>query len=249
MICALLLDPNDAPDFPDNSGQALGRPLAAYPFIAARATGLIGRYYAVTASAAIKTVALQNSAVLIDPPKERAEPRELLRAGFLYIQDDLRSEDPLELLLVFFSNAPLVTNALLRSGIEALQARPELDGALSVSPSARRHPLFAKREQDGLLEPLAAAGGPAAARELWYPDWSVQILRPRLLRPPYSGAPPFPWLGGKVLPLKQWGGGPIDYRWQIPSAEYWLLKQGYPDLNAELQPQPKPQPLHKSERR
>ena len=41
MICALMLDPDDSPDFPGNTGQALGRPLAAYPFIAAPATGAV----------------------------------------------------------------------------------------------------------------------------------------------------------------------------------------------------------------
>ncbi len=254
MICALMLDLDDSLDFPGNSGQALGRPLAAYPFMAARSTGLVRRYYVVTSSPAVKGVALQNSAIIIDPPppKDGPEPGEPLRLGFHFILDDLKTDkEALELLVVFFSNAPIIKSDLLQSGIEALQARPELDSAVSVSPSNRWHPAFAKREDAaGLLEPLApASGAPHARGEAWYPDWGIQVLRPRCLETQPAGAPPFPWLGEKVLPLKQWGGGPVDYRWQVPSAEYWLSKHGYSDLNAGLQPQPKPQPLPKPDRR
>ena len=54
-------------------------------------------------------------------------------------------------------------------------------------------------------------------------------------------------LGRNVLPLKQWGGGKIDYHWQVPSLEYWLKKHGFADLssNLEMQPLPKPQPAPK----
>ena len=46
----------------------------------------------------------------------------------------------------------------------------------------------------------------------------------------------------KTLALKQWGGGPVDYQWQVPSAEFWLKKHGLSDLTPSRELQPKPQP-------
>lgn len=253
MIVSLLLDLDDSLDFPGNTGMALGRPLAAYPFMAARASGEVRRYYVVTASPGVKTVALQNEAVIIDPRETKAGPdaEAQLRHGWAFIQEDLAGEkDAVELLAVFFSNAPAVTGGLLRSGIDALRADPTLDSAVSVSPYNRWNPFFAFREKpsDHLLAPFVPQQ-PDGRGDVWYPDWGVQVLRPRALQEPAGGEQPFPWLGRSVFPLKQWGGGPIDYKWQIPSLEYWLKKHGYSDLAAsmELQPQPKLQP--KTDRR
>lgn len=249
----LMLDLDDSLDFPGNSGQALGRPLAAYPFLAARATGEIRRYYVVTSSPAIKTVALQNDAVIIDPPEAKDGPdaEAQLRKGFHFILDDLKTDkETVELLAVFFSNAPAITGGLLEEGIDKLRADPTLDSAVTVSPFNRWNPFFAKREKSDshLLEPFVT-GAPDKRGDVWYPDWGAQLLRPRCLEGAAQGTPPFPWLGKRCLPLKKWGGGPVDYQWQIPSLEYWLKKHGYPDLAAsmELQPQPKLQP--KTDRR
>ena len=255
MICALMLDLDDAVDFPGNTATALGRPLAAYPLMAARATGgMIPRYYVVTGSQPVKAVALQNQAIIIDPVEAKPDAKDApdaeaqLRKGFQFILDDLKADQQtLELLVVFFSNAPAVTGGLLQAGLDALLAGPELDSAVSVSPFNRWNPFFAERENaQGLLEPFVT-GGADKRGDVWFPDWGVQVLRPRLLEGACAGRPPFPWLGSKVLPLKQWGGGPIDYQWQVPSVEYWLKKHGYSDLSAsrELQPQPKLQPKKK----
>jgi hypothetical protein len=253
VIVSLMLDLDDAVDFPGNTGTALGRPLAAYPFLAARNTGEVRRYYVVTGSPAVKAVALQNDAVIIDPPPVHDAPdaEAQLRKGLSFILDDLKTDkETVELLAVFFSNAPAVTGGLLEEGIDALRADATLDSAVSVSPFNRWNPFFAKGENASthLLEPFVP--GKADKRgDVWYPDWGVQVLRPKTVEAAAAGTPPFPWLGKKVLPLKQWGGGPIDYQWQIPSAEYWLKKHGYSDLSAsmELQPQPKLQP--KTDRR
>jgi hypothetical protein len=243
MNCALLLDLDDSLDFPGNTGQALGRPLAAYPLMAARATGAIPRSYVVTSSPAIKTVALQNSAVIVDPPETEApDAGALLRQGYRAVLEDLKADqETLDLLAVFFTNAPALTGGLLQKGLDALQGRPELDSAVSVSPLNRWHPHAAFRENaQELLEPYVKAA-PNGRAEVWYPDWGAQLLRPRCLEGACDGAPPFPWLGKRIFPMKQWGGGPIDYTWQIPSLEYWLRKHGYSDLSASLEPQPLPQ--------
>lgn len=243
MICSLMLDLDDAPDFIGGTATALGRPIAVYPYIALRAAGLVRRHYLVTNAQPIKAVGLQNGAVIMDPPADHSFEA-FLQSGFAFIADDLASEKAKpELIVVFRANAPMVGEAALIEGLEALRARPELDGAVTVSPRPRFNPHSARRlRADGLLEPYVA--GPAEmSAEPFYPDYGAMILRPRCIEEK-AGAPPLPWLGKNVLPLKQNAGGPVDYHWQLGGAEHWLKKQGYSDLSAsfELQPQPKLQP-------
>ncbi len=248
MICSLMLDPDDSLDFPGSTATALGRPLAAYPFIAARATAQIGRHYVVTGTLPVKSVALQNGAVIIDPPPASdsgsMHKKDMLVHGYRALRQDLKGDEgKLELVCLFLANAPTVTPELLNEGLEAMASRPDLDSAVSVSPHNRMNPYSARRESaDGLLEPYVPQPAPQGKLpEAWFPDWGVQFLRPRALDA-MDGAGPMPWLGRKVLPLKQWGCAPVDFQWQIPGLEYWLKKQGFSDLTPSLELQPKPQP-------
>ena len=33
--------------------------------------------------------------------------------------------------------------------------------------------------------------------------------------------------GKKIAPIFSWGGCDVDFKWQIPMVEYWLLKNGF----------------------
>jgi len=251
LVCALLVDLDDTADFPGNEGAVFGRPISAYPLMAARTSAHVRRVYALTGSPAVKAAALQYDAIITDPPKGKPALLDYLRHGYRHIQSELRSEGAeLELLVVLSANAPAVTKDMVDLGVESLLDRPELDSALSVVPLERWTPAMARREAaDGLLLPYLAPEQQSEARA-WYPSWGVCVLRPRCLET-VSGQAPMPWLGQKVLPLKQWGMGPLDYRWQLPCLEYWLKKNGIPDLSPPLerQPLPKPQAAPKGDRR
>jgi hypothetical protein len=248
MICSLLLDPEDSLDFPGNEGTALGRPLAAYPLMAAKAAAGVGRQFVVTKSHPVKSAAVQYGARLVDPPAaDSVSPwaKSLLLHGWRVIKEDLQAEKTQpDLLVVLFAHAPAVTSALIEEGLEALKHDASLDSAVSVSPFNRWNPFNARSlAEDGTLSPYL----PAQANDrgdAWFPNWGVQVLRPKSLDA-LDGPAPLPWLGKKVRALKQWGGGPIDYKWQIPAVEFWLKKHGYPDMTPRLEPQPKPQPQAK----
>ena len=252
LVCALLLDLDDAADFPGSETAVLGRPLAAYPLMAARTSAHVRRIYVVTGSAPVKAAALQYDAVIIDPPEGKASLAGHLLHGFRQAKADLGNEGAApELLVTLFPNAPAVTKDMIDSGVEALLDRPELDSAQSVAPLERWSPGLARHiDAKGLLEPLAPAAAGADAGQTWYPTWGVTVLRPQSLEAP-SGAQPWPWLGRKVLPIKTWGPGLLDFHWQLPGPEYWLKKNGISDLspNLERQPLPKPQLSPKGDRR
>lgn len=252
MICALLIDPNDSIDFPANEAEVLGRPLAAYPLLAAKGSEHARRMYAQTSSDPVRRIAVQLGAIILDPPPsaETDIPTETasVLAGYRHIVDDMKAEKAeLELLVLLFANTGAVNTPLIDAGVQALLDDPSLDSAATVSPYDRWNPRRAFRESpDGRLTPYAEclpeAGTP------WFPDWGAAVLRPRVLDALKPESPELSWLGDRILPLKQAGGGPVDYSWQVPKMEYWLKKQGVRD-SPRPEPQPKLAPAPKPDRR
>ena len=166
-------------------------------------------------------------------------------SGYRQIVEDLKSDKgELELLVLLFANTGAVSTPLIDAGVTALLDDAALDSAATVSPYNRWNPRRAFREaQGGRLVPYAEclpdAGTP------WFPDWGAAVLRPRVLEALKPDAAELSWLGEKILPLKQAGGGPVDYSWQVPKMEYWLKKQGVrdsprPEPMPKLAPAPKP---------
>jgi hypothetical protein len=251
VICALLVDPDDSPDFPGNTAEVMGRPLAAYPLMAAKGAR-VSRLYAQTSSPTVSRVAAQYGAVVLRAPETVGDgpPVEetLVAEGYRQIVEDLKAEKTsLELLVILFANTGAVNSELIDAGIQTLLDDPSYDSAATVSRYDRWTPQRAFRETpDGRLEPYAACVPDAGAP--WFPDWGAVVARPRLLEALKPGAAPLSYLGAKVLPLKQFGGGPVDRQWQVPKMEYWLKKQGVRD-NPRPEPQPKLKPAPKKERR
>lgn len=235
VVCALLVDLDDAIDFPGNGASALGRPLCAYPLMAARNAAHVRRIYALTASPPVKAAALQYDAVILDPPKTKPSFQEYLLHGWRQISQELNKENALlEILVVLAANAPAVTKDMIDSGVEALLDHPEFDSAISVAELERWTPGQARRlTSEGFLVPLIPSPSAVSDEPAWHPTWGATILRPRRLES-------MDFLGPKVFPLKTWGPGPIDHLWQIPGLEYWLKKHGVPDRSPHLERQPSP---------
>lgn len=252
MICALLVDPDDSPDFPGNTAEVMGRPLAAYPLMAAKGSSHVRRLYAQTASPVVARVAAQYGAVNLVPPKQDGEERlsdeALIANGWKQVADDLKAEGTApELLVILFANTGAVSSALIDEGVEALLDDATLDSAATVSRYDRWTPRRAMREAEGgLLAPYAECVPDGAAP--WFPDWGAVVVRPKVLDALTSKSEPLSYLGKKVRPLKQFGGGPVDRQWQVPKMEYWLKKQGVRETERP-EPMPKLQPAPKTERR
>lgn len=245
MIVALLVDPDDSPDFPDDSAEVMGRPLAAYPLMAAKGSEFVRRLYAQSHSPAVSRVAAQFAVHALIPPKApeggRLSDEALIAHAWPQIVDDLKAEKTApELVVLLFANTGAVSTRLIDEGVQALLDDPALDSAATVSLYDRWSPRRAMRENAaGKLEPYAEcvpdAGDP------WFPDWGAVVARPRVLDALRADSKPLAYLGKSVKPLKQVGGGPVDRLWQVPKMEYWLKKQGVRD-NPRPEPMPKLQP-------
>lgn len=239
MICALAIGREGSLGFPGkNLHPVLGRPLMAYPLMAAGQAKTVDRIYLSTDSQPMKEVGKQYGARTIDRPAELATSKALgenvFEHGYRVIRDTLAREgQSVEVMVLLFCNAPTVTGELIDRGVEALRSRPEIDSAVSVSPYNMWSPLRARRlGEDGLLHPFVpfeTFGDPATLNcdrdsqgEVYFADQGVSVVRPRCLEDLKNGLLPQKWMGRKIYPLKQWGGLDVDYEWQLPQAEFWL---------------------------
>jgi len=244
VICALLIGREGSAGFPGkNVTPVLGRPLMAYPLMAAEESKQVERTYVSTDSAKIKEIALEYGARIIERPAELATGaalgEEVFAHGYRHIKEEAAREGTaLESLVLLFCNAPIVTGVLIDAGVEALRKHPEIDSAVSVSVYNMWSPLRARRlNPQGLMSPfvpLEAFGDPASMNcdrdsqgEVYFADMGVSVVRPRCLENLERGLLPQRWMGQKIYPLKQWGGLDVDYEWQIPQVEFWLKANGF----------------------
>jgi len=243
-VAALLLGRGGSVGFPGkNVFPVLGRPLMAYPLLAARHSASVDRVYVSTDDERIMAIGRHYGAEIIARPAELCTPGALGEEAFVHGYRVIRSHcssagQSLELVVLLFANAATITAALIDQGVEALRADPTLDSAVSVSCYNMWSPLRARRiGPDGLLQSFVAFesfGDPATMNcdrdsqgDVWFADMSVSVVRPRCLEDLRDGLLPQRWMGRRIYPLKQWAGCDVDYKWQVPGVEHWLTEHGF----------------------
>jgi cytidylyltransferase family protein len=246
MICALLIGRNGSLGFAGkNTHPVLGRPLIAYPLMAAGAARTVDRTYVSTDSPALAAIAEQHRAIVIERPPHLATDRALGDHAFVHgyevIRDELaRQGASVELMVLLMANAATVTAATIDEGVTVLRQHPSLDSAVTVSCYNMWSPIRARRiGADGLLEPFVSfeafgdVSGLTCDRDsqgdVWFADMGVSIVRPHCLEHLDGGLLPQKWMGHRIHPIKQWGGLDVDCEWQIPLVEYWLRAHGVDD--------------------
>ncbi|MEX2195756.1 MAG: hypothetical protein WD844_10770 [Thermoleophilaceae bacterium] len=245
MIVALMLGRGGSSGMPGkNVMPVLGRPLMAYPLIAANDSAHVERTYISSDSDLIMEVGARYGAEAIRRPPELctddALGEDAYRHGYEVIRDSLAEEgQEIELLVLLFANAATITGELIDEGVAKLRADPSLDSAVTVSRYNMWSPLRARRlDDDGTLQPFVpfdVFGDPDTLScdrdsqgDVWYADMGVSIVRPQCLEPGF-GILPQRWMGKRIAPIESWGGCDIDYEWQLPAVEFWLRQHGVED--------------------
>jgi len=243
MICALLLGREGSSGFRrKNVYPVLGRPLVAYPLLAAKGAASVDRVYLSTDSPALKQIGVEYGARIIDRPAHLASKTALgedaYAHGYAHIARELAAEgEQVELMVLLFANAATVSPAAIEEGVDVLRRNPGYDSAVTVSCYNMWSPLRARKiGDDGLLHPFVpfeTFGDPRTLNcdrdsqgDVWFADMGVSIVRPRCLENLHDGLLPQKWMGQRIYPLKQWGGLDVDYEWQIPLVEHWLRAHG-----------------------
>jgi len=243
MICALLLGRGGSTGFPGkNIYPVLGRPLMAYPLIAASQAIFVDKIYVSTDFEEIKNIGAEYDAEHIERPAElctkAALAEDAYKHGYEVIRDRLTGEgQTIELMVLLFANAPTVSSDLIDTGIKALRNNPELDSAVTVSRYNMWSPLRARKlGNDGYLHPFVPFelfGNPDTLNcdrdsqgDALFADMGLSIVRPRCLEHIEKGLLPQKWMGNNIHPIDNWGGLDVDYEWQVPQAEFWLKAHG-----------------------
>ena len=240
---ALLIGRKGSTGFPGkNVYPLLGRPLIAYPLLAARQSVAVKHAFLSTDSDTLMEIASQYGAETIERPTELATSEALGEDAFVHgyhvIRERLETRgETIEFIALLMANAPTVTGAMIDRGVELLRADPSLDSAVSVSRYNMWSPLRARRlEPDGTLQPFVpfeAFGDPATLNcdrdsqgDVWFADMGVSVVRPHCLENLETGLLPQKWMGRRIAPIESWGGCDVDYEWQIAGAESWLRAHG-----------------------
>jgi len=241
MIPALLIGREGSVGFPGkNVYPVLGKPLMAYPLMAAKNAKSVDRVYISTDSPAIKAIGHEYGAEIIDRPAELCTKEALGEHAFVhgYMTIKEQTNEPIEFIVLLFCNAPTILPQTIDEGVEALRKNPGYDSAVTVSQYNMWSPLRARKiGSDGLLHafvPFEVFGDPRTLNcdrdsqgDVWFADMSVSIVRPYCLEHLDGGLLPQKWMGQHIFPLKQWGGCDVDYEWQIPQVEFWLKKHDF----------------------
>ena len=244
MIVALILGRKGSVGFPGkNLFPLLGRPLMAYPLLAAVHARHLDRVYISTDDERIMEVGRKYGADIIIRPLELATKTALGEHAYVHgyhtIKEKLRTRgDEIELMVLLFCNTATILAATIDAGIDILLVNPDIDSAVTVSCYNMWSPLRARKiGPDGLLHPFVpfeTFGDPKTLNcdrdsqgDVWFADMGVSIVRTRCLDNLEEGLLPQKWMGRKIYPLKQWGGCDVDYEWQIPGVEFWLRQYGF----------------------
>src|SRR5207245_10381768 len=147
MIAALLLGREGSLGFPGkNTAPVLGRPMMAYPLLAARHAKSVDEVYVSTDSPSIREIAKEYGALLIDRPPElcttTALGEDAYVHGYRHIRDVLKKE--IELLVLLFCNGATITAWTIDEGIDVLRRDPTLDSAVTVSCDNMASPVRAR---------------------------------------------------------------------------------------------------------
>ncbi len=242
MIIALLMGRKESKGLPGkNLYKVLGTPLAYYPMKAAKDCLQIDTIYLSTDDEKLMQLAAENAIEVIKRPPELCTDETLGEDVYIHAYNSVKEKkegQKIEMLVLLMCNAVTITAETISKGITVLRNNPDYDSAVTVSKYNMWSPLRARKvDEDGLLTPFMPFEAFAEPKTLncdrdsqgdvWFADMGVSIIRPSCLENIENGLLPQRWMGGKIYPLKQWGGCDIDYEWQIPMVEFWLRKHGF----------------------
>lgn len=237
MIAALVIGRGGSSGFPGkNVSKIVGRPLMAYPILAANNSKLVDKVYLSTDSEEMMAIGRKYGVEIIKRPDylatKQALSQDAFKHGYETIAQFVKPKD-IEMMVLLFANGATITPGIIDQGIEILRAEPQLDSAVSVSQFNMWSPLRAHKIVNGLLEPFIdpstikdASCDRDTQGDVYFPDCSAFVVRPKCFDYNY-GRPPFPWIGRLAHPLIQWGGLDIDFKWQYPLVEFWLREHGF----------------------
>lgn len=237
MIANIIVGSLEDSRFPGrNDFPLLGRPMAAYPMMAARHCPSIEEFYISTDSESLSRIAgdygftvlsrsLRNSGskVPLEPVLAEAFDSVIKRSGIVP-----------EMVVILLANAPTVTAPMIEEAIALLRQDSRLDGVTAISHRPQYAPerAYALAPGDMLTPyPFSSDSGQGKGVDAYFDASVLWVLRPTLLSSarlaqvkPNAIIDP---ASQRIRPLIFEGHGDLDYEWQVPGIAAWLRQKGF----------------------
>jgi len=223
-----------------NTMEILGRPACTYPMLAAVHSKYVRRSWVSTDDQKIANAGKSFGMETIERPPELCTNESLFEDGLTHAMKVVRTQikDDPKYVVILMCNAICIDATLVDAGVEALEANPKADSAVTVSEMNMYSPLRARRLDDsGYLKPFVpfdAIGDPNTLNSerdsqgnVYYADMSHSVVRTEWLDKMDKGLLPQLWMGQNILPIPNIYGCDLDFRWQISTTEWWLREKGF----------------------
>ncbi len=239
MIVAILIGRGGSVGLPNkNLYPLLNRPLMSYPLLAAQNSKFVDDVYVSTDSKKIMDIAKKFGAKTINRPPELATsesmPEDVFVHGYEFIKS--HTKEKIEFIVILMCNAVSVLPETIDKGVEILRSKKDFDSAVTVSGYNMFSPIRARKvDKDGSLIPFVSFdqfnfkvdSNRQKQDTVYFHDCGVSIVRPKCLENVEEGLLPQKWMGKKIYPLIQEGVLDVDYAYELPLAENWLITNGF----------------------
>lgn len=215
-----------------------GQPMVQYPIRAAQAATRIGGVYVSTDGEGIANASRAAGATIIPRPDElggdSVNHGVVIKHAVEWV--DARVPD-LENIVLLLGNTVYIDGEIIDEALAMLDARPELDGVMTVWEAADDHPYRAMQiNGDGLLETFGGPRKVSTERQsypkAYYYDQGVWAFRKHTVQR-QDGPNPWWWMGKNVHPIvRPWvTGRDIHGLIDVFFSEQWVKN---PDMVARI---------------
>ena len=210
-----------------------GRPMVAYPIMAAQAARRIGGVYISTDGAAIAHVGRNMGCEIIARPDElggdTVNHGDVIKHAVEYV--DARVEG-LQNIVLLLGNTAMIDGAIIDKCLNLLDERPDLDSVMTVWEAADDHPLRALEiDAEGLARPYGGSDRQVSTERQSYPkayyyDQGVWAFRKDCVQR-RDGPNPWWWMGKRSHAIvRPWvTGRDIHTFFDLAITEWWIANQ------------------------
>ena len=244
MIAALITARGQQAGFKDNALlPILGRPLLAYPYLAAYHAQCVDTIFLSTDGAVTKETGRNLRMEPIDRPPELSLPSvghlEVIRHALLHIS---RLYEEPDILLVLLGNVATHEVGIVDKCVELLKSNPQVDACVTTSERNEFHPFRAKgvlrkafaneeADFDEIVPFIETKGAVSTNRQdlepVYFLNHAVWALRPKNCLQPSNGQWPGGFMGDTVLGIETDHGIDIRSIEDVAFSERWLINHGW----------------------
>lgn len=206
-----------------------GKPMVAYPILAALEADHIERVYISTDGESIARVGQDMGCEIIWRPSElggdHVNHGDVIRHAVEYAD---QRESGLENVALLLGNTVMIDGGVIDQALMMLETNADLDSVMTVWEAADDHPLRALEVHEGILRPYGGVDRQVSTErqsysKAYYYDQGVWAFRKECVHR-HDGPNPWWWMGKRSAPIvRTWvTGRDVHTPFDLSIAEWWI---------------------------